>query len=69
MGAGGSSNINATLWSRGRKEDYACWLWKIQDIEKSFESVEKALDPQHFAPSTGGQGILHALSATVETKV
>eukprot|EP00960_Hanusia_phi_P035796 751954-Hanusia_phi.AAC.3 len=39
-GGGGTGNINAALWMRGRREDYESWPWRMEDIERSFEEVE-----------------------------
>ena len=39
----GMSNVNATLWLRGRREEYDDWPWDIEDIEESFEAVEDAM--------------------------
>jgi choline dehydrogenase-like flavoprotein len=40
-GGGGSSNVNAGIWMRGRREDYEGWgdVWGIEDIERSFVEV------------------------------
>ena len=41
IGGGGSSNVNAGIWMRGRREDYEGWgdVWRIEDIERSFVEV------------------------------
>lgn len=53
IGGGGSGNVNAGLWSRGRREEYeAQWPWDIADIESSFAAVESALGVERI-PAAG----------------
>ncbi|EKX47632.1 hypothetical protein GUITHDRAFT_106620 [Guillardia theta CCMP2712] len=42
-GFGGTGNVNACIWCRGRREDYQQWPWKLEDIEKGFEFAERSL--------------------------
>ena len=52
-GGGGTGNLNACLWVRGRREDYEQdWgLWAIADIEESFRAVEAAYAVEAVPPS------------------
>jgi choline dehydrogenase len=63
VGGGGSGNVNAGLWSRGRREDYvADWPWDIADIERSFNAVESSLGVARVAAT--GPGLLFGRMAT-----
>eukprot|EP00752_Nemacystus_decipiens_P001947 g1874.t1 len=43
-GGGGTSNVNAGLYQRGREKDYEeHWPWELKDIEASFKSIEAEL--------------------------
>ncbi|CBJ33402.1 glucose-methanol-choline oxidoreductase [Ectocarpus siliculosus] len=53
VGGGGSSNVNAGLYQRGREEDYEKhWPWELKDIEASFKSIEAELTLEEL-PTTG----------------
>ncbi|CAM9899528.1 unnamed protein product, partial [Choristocarpus tenellus] len=49
LGAGGTSNVNASLYFRGRKDDYqGHWPWDLKDIQSSFEAVESELELEEY---------------------
>lgn len=52
-GGGGTGNLNACLWARGRREDYEKdWdMWATADIEESFQAVEAAFGVEAVPPS------------------
>ncbi|CAM9649268.1 unnamed protein product, partial [Ectocarpus fasciculatus] len=53
VGGGGTSNVNAGLYQRGREEDYEKhWPWELKDIEASFKSIEAELTLEEL-PATG----------------
>jgi hypothetical protein len=63
IGGGGSGNVNAGLWSRGRRADYiAHWPWDITDIERSFRAVEASLGVQRV-PATGPGRMFERMAA------
>ncbi|KAG5176366.1 hypothetical protein JKP88DRAFT_282729 [Tribonema minus] len=44
-GGGGGTLVNACIYLRGRREDYAAWPWSVEFVEEGFEAVEGALQP------------------------
>eukprot|EP00960_Hanusia_phi_P069777 767162-Hanusia_phi.AAC.2 len=39
IGFGGTGNVNACIWSRGRREDYEEWPWKLEVCYKLAQAV------------------------------
>jgi choline dehydrogenase len=53
-GCGGTTNINASLYQRGRKTDYEQWPWSSDFVEAGFSAVEADLQPEiHEAAAMG----------------
>jgi choline dehydrogenase len=53
-GGGGTTNINASLYQRGRKTDYKHWPWSTDFVETGFAAVEAELQPEiHEAAAMG----------------
>ncbi len=52
-GLGGSGSVNAMVYTRGAKEDFAQWPagWRWDDVVPSFQSVEDVLRPRRRAPT------------------
>ena len=66
-GAGGTSNINASIWLRGRREDYAQhWPWGIDEIQGAFESVEERFGLETVCASGAGRELTGMLLGSGE---
>ncbi len=68
-GGGGTGNLNACLWARGRRADYERdWaVWACDDIEESFQAVEEAygLETVPASPTVGRRALAEGAGAVV----
>jgi len=59
---GGSGAVNAMVYTRGAKEDFAEWPegWHWQDVQDDFRSIEKVLRPNRRTPTRWTEGCIES---------
>ncbi|MCA9551754.1 MAG: GMC family oxidoreductase N-terminal domain-containing protein [Myxococcales bacterium] len=62
---GGSGAVNAMVYTRGAKEDFAEWPegWRWDDVQDDFRAVEAALRPNRRAPTRWTEACIEAAVA------
>lgn len=59
---GGSGSVNAMVYTRGAKEDFAEWPtgWHWQDVQEDFRAIEQVLRPNRREPTRWTEGCIEA---------
>jgi choline dehydrogenase-like flavoprotein len=64
-GLGGGSSINAMVYTRGSKDDYAEWPsgWRWSDVDEDFRAIEARIRPNKRPPTEFTEACLAAAQA------